>query len=76
LGGNDLSTSSPAALNVAGKNYLYTEISLDNLGAVNGDVTLSIKGNSEVFGNVFGGGDQSKVEGSTKVNIMYTEPTP
>ena len=76
LGGNDLSTSSPAALNVDGKNYLYTEISLDNLGAVSGDVTLSIKGNSEVFGNVFGGGDQSKVEGSTKVNIMYTEPTP
>ena len=63
----------------------YTDISLDNLGAVSNNVTLTLKGNTTVgtfegpsgsqtlkagTGNVFGGGDQSAVEGNTSVNIQ------
>ena len=59
--------------------YFYTEIPLDNLGAVNGYVTLTLKGNTEVEctffnedgtidntkkGGVYGGGDASAVTGS------------
>lgn len=57
------STSSP----ITG-NQFYTEVPLDNLGAVLGNVTLTIKGQSVVgtegdttTGNVFGGGEQSAV---------------
>ena len=57
--------------------WFYTELSLDNLGAVSGTVTLNIKGDSEIgstllngslkpgSGNVFGGGDQSAVYNAT-----------
>lgn len=119
VGGNTLSTSNPKALNVEGKNYFYTEKSLQNLGAVSGAVTLTIKGNTiveskvfnedgtvdntkiggvygggdasgvintttpanasttvnlqgnaQVYGNVFGGGNEGAVSGSTEVNIQ------
>lgn len=75
FGSTTLSTSSPAILNPNGdgKNYLYTEISLDNLGAVTGNATLNIEGNTVIHGNVFGGGDQGVVEGSTEVNIVNEE---
>ncbi len=72
LGGNNLSTSSPAVLDVNGKNYFYTEIPLDNLGAVSGAVSITITGSSiigtlvednlvEGTGDVYGGGDASAV---------------
>ena len=72
FGSTTLSTSSPAILNPNGdgKNYLYTEISLDDLGAVDGNVTLNIQGSTEIHGNVFGGGDRGVVKGSTEVNIQ------
>ena len=74
IGGNTLSTSSPLAT-YEGKNYFYTEILLDNLGAVSNDVVLTINGNSEIGGNVgggnvFGGGDQSAVVGNATVKIQ------
>ena len=69
LGGQTLSTSNPAALNVDGKNYYYTEISLDNLGTVTGEVTLSINDGTIVEGSVFGGGEMSGVGGSIVVNM-------
>ena len=71
FGNTTLSTDSPAILdpNGDGKNYLYTEISLDNLGTVTGNATLNIQGNTEIFGDVFGGGDKGVVNGSTTVNI-------
>ena len=124
VGGNTLSTSNPKALNVDGKNYFYTEKSLQNLGAVSGAVTLTItdntvieskvfnedgtvdntkiggvygggdasgvintttpanasttvnvQGNAQVYGNVFGGGNEGAVSGSTEVNIRET-PAP
>lgn len=53
-----------------GKWYCYTWNSLTDLGKVTGDVTLTINGTTEVKGNVFGGGDQGEVGGSTTVNIQ------
>ena len=76
------STASPATAASAATHdtaYFYTEVSLKNLGAVNDNVTLTIKGNSTVgteispgvlkenTGNVFGGGDESTVTGNTTV---------
>ena len=71
FGSTTLSKNSPAILNPNGdgKNYLYTEIPLVNLGTVSGDVTLTIDGTSTVAGNVFGGGESSTVGGSVIVNI-------
>ena len=68
------STGSPITASGEGVDYdyFYTEIPLDNLGAVSGTVTLTIKGNSKVgtvgdsnTGHVYGGGDQSEVRNST-----------
>ena len=75
FGNTTLSTSSPAILNPNGdgKNYLYTEISLDNLGTITGNATLNIKGNTEIKGNVFGGGDRGEVNGSATVNIQIED---
>lgn len=85
FGSTTLTTSSPAIIdpNHDGKNYFYTEIPLDTLGAVSSDAKLTIKGNSKIgtmvddgegnqilkagTGNVYGGGDQSAVSGNTKV---------
>ena len=53
LGGKTLSTSSPMVTNVGGKNYFYTEESLENLGTVTGNVTLKIAGTTKVYGQVF-----------------------
>lgn len=104
-----------------GKWYCYTWNSLENLGAVTGAVTLTLKGdtkvgydkdgnpvagggnvygggdasavkvkegvaksgnttiylagNTQVLGNVFGGGNKGLVEGSATVNIQETAPT-
>jgi len=78
LGGQTLSTSNPAVLNVDGVNYFYTEESLENLGTVTGNVTLTINGNTvadengkvmEVGNSVYGGGEESAVGGNTVVNI-------
>ena len=81
FGNTTLSTTSPAILNPNGdgENFLYTEISLDNLGTVTGAVTLTITDSSVIgttgdttTGHVFGGGDESEVDGSTTVNISGT----
>ena len=62
--------------------YIYTNIDLSksNLGSVDGDVILTIKGNSKIGtdgnttkGNVFGGGESSYVTGAdhtVTVNIQ------
>lgn len=77
-------TASPV-VTIAGENYFYTEDPLENLGMVNGNVTLTLKGDTSVgtlegegenqtlkegTGNVFGGGDMSKVNGSTTVKLQ------
>ena len=55
-------------------NKFYTEVSLNNLGAVSGNVNLTLQGNTLVgasgTGNVYGGGDASAVTGATnKVTV-------
>ena len=61
-----------------GKWYVLTTVSLEGLGAVSGNATLTLKGNTTVgtleggilkagTGNVYGGGDESSVDGNTTV---------
>lgn len=60
------------AISIDNTNHiLYTTENLDktNLGSVSDNVSLTIKGNSTVKGSVFGGGEESKVNGSTTVFI-------
>lgn len=72
---NNVSTGSPN-FEYNNKKYYYTEVSLENLGAVSGTVTLTITGSDEkgsvigtegddTTGNVYGGGDASAVINTT-----------
>ena len=65
------STSSPITLATEAdpKNYFYTEIPLDNLGTVSGNVTLTIKGTTTVGESIYGGGEESVVNGNTTVTV-------
>ena len=47
----------------------YTEKSLEGLGEVSQDATITINGTTHIDGNVYGGGDQSAVRGATNVLI-------
>lgn len=48
---------------------LYTEEDLTTLGAVTGDVTLTVNGTTTVGKSVYGGGEESSVGGNTYVTI-------
>ena len=70
-------TTANPIVTIGGKNYFYTEDPLIDLGMVEGDVNLTLEGNTIVgtegdgtTGNVFGGGEQSKVNGNTLVKIL------
>lgn len=70
-------TTANPIVTIGGKNYFYTEDPLIDLGMVEGDVNLTLEGNTIVgtegdgtTGNVFGGGEQSKVNGNTLVEIL------
>ena len=61
-----------------GKYYIHTDQSLDGLGAVTGKVTLTINGNTvadengkvmTVAKSVYGGGEESAVNGNTEVKV-------
>ena len=66
------STASPiTAATATDPAYFYTEIPLDNLGAVDGNVNLSLEGNTTVGGSVYGGGDASAVTGAVH-NVTVT----
>lgn len=63
-----VNTSKPAFQDEDGNWYCYTTVSLENLGIVTGNVTLTLDGNTVVgtagdseTGNVYGGGDDSAV---------------
>ena len=50
---------------------IYTKaVDLSDLGTVEGNTTIKIKGNSHIHGSVFGGGNASKVKGNTRVYIQ------
>ena len=54
---------------IGGKWYCYTWNSLENLGTVMGTATLNIEGTTTVGGSVYGGGEESGVDGDTEVNV-------
>lgn len=58
-----LSTSNP----ISGK-YIFTEESLENLGTVQGTVTVNIEGTTSAT-DVYGGGALASVDGATHVNL-------
>lgn len=50
--------------------YTSKDITLIDLGNVTGDITITLKGNTTVNGNVFGGGNESKSLANTLVEIL------
>lgn len=73
---NTASTNNPTFQGSDGNWYVLTTESLENLGSISGDVELTLNGNTTVgtatdatSGNVFGGGNESAVEGSTTVTL-------
>ena len=52
-----------------GKHYIHTDVSLEGLGAVTGNVTLTINGTTTVGESVYGGGEESGVGGNTTVTV-------
>jgi hypothetical protein len=69
------STATAIKKNVENDSILYTKENLNTLGTVTGNASLTITGNSrigtvendEASGHVFGGGEESKVDGNTSV---------
>ena len=64
----DIVNSTKTAINTT-DSILYTTEDLTALGKVTGTATLNIDGTTIVYGNVYGGGEESNVEGDTQVNI-------
>ena len=71
---SDANTGAKATFEYDGKWYVLTTVSLEGLGAVSGNATITLKGNTIVgtsgdqdTGNVFGGGNESDVNGNTTV---------
>lgn len=62
---------------VSGKNQIYTDVTLTDLGNVTGNISLTIDGNSvigtdggdETTGCVFGGGNESRSLSNTTVTL-------
>ena len=52
-----------------GNKILYTTENLDGLGAVTGTATLTIDGTTTVAESVYGGGEESGVDGNTSVTV-------
>lgn len=65
----DVVNNNATAFDDTGK-HLYTTINFQDLGTVQGLVTLNIEGTTTIDHNVYGGGDESAVIGSTIVTII------
>jgi len=52
-----------------GEHYILTTEDLTSLGTVAGNATLYLNGNTTVYNNVFGGGNESAVSGDTELLI-------
>ena len=63
-------TTNNPAFQYEGKWYVLTTISLEGLGAVSGNTSMTIKDGSTIDGNVYGGGDASSVDGNTEILIQ------
>ena len=66
---SDVTVNSTATAINTSDHYLYTNENLNDLGKVIGDVEVRIYGNTQVYGNVYGGGNQGVVDGDTKVIV-------
>ena len=65
-------TAGQAAGTVSG-NTIYTDVDMTKMGEVNGNTVITVSGNSYVAGAVYGGGNESKVTGTTTVHINATD---
>ena len=80
---SELNNNSPGIRESESDNYVYTNIDLSksNLGSVDGNVNLTIKGKSKIGGlpgkgNVYGGGESSYVTGAShKVTVKLLGDT-
>ncbi len=63
-------TTNNPAFQYEGKWYVLTTVSLEGLGAVSGNTSMTIKDGSTIDGNVYGGGDASSVDGNTEILIQ------
>ena len=74
---NTVNTNNPTFEYPVGSNnwYVLTTVSLEGLGAVSGKATINIEGETQVKGSVFGGGNESAVNGGTEVNIATSLET-
>ena len=66
---SDLSNGGTGMVTQGGKNYVYTDTDLSALGTVTGNATLNIQGTTTVGGSVYGGGEESGVDGNTSVTV-------
>ena len=66
---NDHGSNAAPFTDEGGKHYIYTDVDLEGLGTVTGNVTLIINGTTTVGESVYGGGEESNVAGNTQVNI-------
>ena len=64
-----LSNGGTGMVTQGGKNYVYTDTDLSALGTVTGNATLNIQGTTTVGGSVYGGGEESGVDGNTIVTV-------
>lgn len=71
---SNVNTNNPTFQAADGKWYVLTTVSLEGLGAVSSNVEINLTGETKVgtdgdstTGNVFGGGDESAVNGNTTV---------
>lgn len=68
--GTSTTTAGKSAFQYDNKWYVLTTVSLENLGTVSGNSSITIDDNCIVDGNVYGGGDASKVDGNTEMNLF------
>lgn len=54
----------------SGNWYCYTTEALTNLGAVSGTTSITVGGTTHIHGNVYGGGDESKVNTNAGVTVQ------
>ena len=62
-------TTGKSAFLYDGKWYVLTDVSLEDLGAVNGSTKIILDEDCVVDGSVYGGGDSSVVNGNTTVEL-------
>lgn len=65
-------TASQAAGTVSG-DTIYTDVDMTKMGEVDGNTVITVSGNSYVGGAVYGGGNESRVTGTTTVHINATD---